>query len=70
MQTRRKLIIPTYINDEGTQQRKAVMLLEKLGVQFKREFDFRSYQQFSGISVFRMQHFMSWKAGCPAQLLF
>ncbi len=38
-----KLIIPTYINDEGTQQRKAVMLLEKLGVQFKREFDFRSY---------------------------
>ena len=41
-----KLIIPTYINDEGTQQRKAVMLLEKLGVQFKREFDFRSYQQF------------------------
>lgn len=41
-----KLIIPTYINDEGTQQRKAVMLLEKLGVQFKREFVFRSYQQF------------------------
>lgn len=41
-----KLIIPTYINDEGTQQRKAVLLLEKLGVQFKREFDFRSYRQF------------------------
>lgn len=41
-----KLIIPTYINDEGTQQRKAVILLEKLGLQFKREFDFQSYQQF------------------------
>ena len=41
-----KLIIPTYINDEGTQQRKTVMQLEKLGVQFKREFDFRSYQKY------------------------
>ena len=41
-----KLIIPTYINDEKTKQRKAVMLLEKLGVQFKREFDLQSYQKF------------------------
>ena len=41
-----KLIIPTYINDEKTRQRKAVMLLEKLGVQFKREFDLQSYQKF------------------------
>ena len=41
-----KLIIPTYINDEGTRQRKAVVFLEKLGVQFKCEFDFQSYRQF------------------------
>lgn len=41
-----KLIIPTYINDEGSQQRKAVMLLEKLGVQFKHQFDEQSYRQF------------------------
>ncbi|MBQ8921246.1 MAG: class I SAM-dependent methyltransferase [Oscillospiraceae bacterium] len=41
-----RVIIPTYINDEGTSQRKAVMLLEKLGVRFKREFDLRSYAEF------------------------
>ncbi len=41
-----KLIIPTYINDEGTKQRKVVLFLEKLGVQFKREFDLQSYQKF------------------------
>lgn len=41
-----KIIIPTYINNEGTQQRKAVLLLEKLGVDFKREFDLASYKDF------------------------
>lgn len=41
-----RLLIPTYINDEGTQQRKAVMLLEKLGVDFKREFNIKTYKEF------------------------
>ena len=41
-----KVIIPTYINDEGTSQRKAVKLLEKLGVDFKQEFNIRSYTEF------------------------
>ncbi len=41
-----KLIIPTYINgDEGT-NRLAVKLLEKLGADFKRQFDAASYEKF------------------------
>ena len=41
-----KLIIPTYINgDEGT-NKLAVKFLEKLGANFKRQFDEKSYKQF------------------------
>lgn len=41
-----KLIIPTYINgDEGT-NKLAVAFLEKLGANFKRQFDERSYERF------------------------
>ena len=41
-----KVIIPTYINNEGTEQRAIVKLLEKMGARFKRQFDFASYKQF------------------------
>lgn len=41
-----KLIIPTYINgDEGT-NKLAVKFLEKLGANFKRQFDSESYEKF------------------------
>ncbi len=41
-----KVIIPTYINNEGTEQRKIVKLLEKMDASFKRQFDLASYRQF------------------------
>ncbi len=41
-----KIIVPTYINASEGVNRKAVRLLEKAGANFKRQFDFRSYQQF------------------------
>ena len=41
-----KVIIPTYINNEGAGQRIAVKLLEKMGASFRRQFDFASYRQF------------------------
>ena len=41
-----KVIIPTYINNEGTEQRTVVKLLEKMGASFKRQFDLASYKQF------------------------
>jgi len=41
-----KVIIPTYINNEGTEQRTVVKLLEKMGARFKRQFDLASYKQF------------------------
>ena len=41
-----KVIIPTYINNEGTEQRIIVKLLEKMGASFKRQFDLASYRQF------------------------
>ena len=41
-----KLIIPTYINgDEGT-NKLAVMFLEKLGANFKRQFNTNTYEKF------------------------
>ncbi|MBR2283498.1 MAG: class I SAM-dependent methyltransferase [Ruminococcus sp.] len=41
-----KVIIPTYINNEGTQQRRAVSLIKMLGVDFKRQFDLKTYKEF------------------------
>ena len=41
-----KVIIPTYINHEGSDLKLIIKLLEKLGVTFKRQFDFRTYRQF------------------------
>lgn len=41
-----KLILPTYINDAGGRNRKAVRLLEFVGVDFKRQFDMDTYQEF------------------------
>lgn len=41
-----KVIIPTYINNEGTKQRTVVKLLEKMGARFMRQFDLASYKQF------------------------
>ena len=41
-----KVIIPTYINNEGKEQRIVVKLLEKMGASFKRQFDLASYKQF------------------------
>ena len=41
-----KIIVPTYINASEGVNKKAVRLLEKAGANFKRQFDFRSYQQF------------------------
>ena len=40
------VIIPTYINKEGTEQTRMIKLLEKMGAHFKRQFDFASYKQF------------------------
>ncbi len=40
------VIIPTYINNEGTEQKAIVKLLEKMGASFKRQFDLASYKQF------------------------
>ena len=41
-----RLVIPTYINgDEGT-NKLAVKFLEKLGANFKRQFDAESYEKF------------------------
>ena len=46
-QTGGKVIIPTYINiEQDGKVSIAARLLEKLGVNFKREFTFESYQQF------------------------
>ncbi len=41
-----KVIIPTYINDSEKSSRIAVKLLERLGADFKRQFDAASYEQF------------------------
>lgn len=41
-----KIIVPTYINASEGVNKRAVRLLEKAGANFKRQFDFRSYQQF------------------------
>ena len=41
-----KVILPTYINDSGHSSRIAVKLLEKLGADFKRQFDAQSYRLF------------------------
>ena len=41
-----KVIIPTYINNEGTKQREVVKMLEKMGASFKRQYDLVSYKQF------------------------
>lgn len=40
------VILPTYINNEGTGKRAVVKLLEKMGAQFRRQFDLASYRQF------------------------
>ena len=42
-----KVIIPTYINNENTGKPKVfVHLLEKLGANFKQQYDFKSYRKF------------------------
>lgn len=41
-----KIIVPTYINASDSVNKKAVRLLELLGADFKRQYDFRSYQKF------------------------
>ena len=41
-----KVILPTYINDSEKSSRLAVKFLEKLGADFKRQFDADSYRQF------------------------
>lgn len=41
-----KIIVPTYINASKGVNGKAVRLLELAGVNFKRQFDLRSYQMF------------------------
>jgi ubiquinone/menaquinone biosynthesis C-methylase UbiE len=41
-----KVIIPTYINYEGTSQKWIVKVVGKMGASFKRQFDLRSYKQF------------------------
>ncbi|MBQ6040136.1 MAG: class I SAM-dependent methyltransferase [Oscillospiraceae bacterium] len=41
-----KVIIPTYINRDGQDLKAVISLLEKIGVHFKRQFDFASYKQF------------------------
>ena len=41
-----KIIIPTYINMSDARNKKAVRLLEVLGVKFKRQFDMDSYRSF------------------------
>ncbi|MCR4645608.1 MAG: class I SAM-dependent methyltransferase [Oscillospiraceae bacterium] len=41
-----EVIIPTYIRDGRTFQKKTFALLEKLGVHFKQEFDLQSYKRF------------------------
>lgn len=41
-----KIIIPTYINDAKKNSVVAAKVLEKLGVDFKRQFDIDSYKEF------------------------
>lgn len=41
-----KIIVPTYINASDSVNKKAVRLLELLGANFKRQYDFPSYQKF------------------------
>lgn len=41
-----KVIIPTYINNSGTESRLAARFLEKLGADFKRQFDLDTYKSF------------------------
>ena len=41
-----KLIIPTYINGDSGTNKLAVKFLEKLGANFKRQFDSESYENF------------------------
>lgn len=41
-----KVIIPTYINRSGDKVSVAARLLEMIGADFKRQYDFRSYKKF------------------------
>ena len=41
-----KIIIPTYINDDGNKIRTSAKFLEKVGVEFKSEFNIDTYKQF------------------------
>ena len=42
-----KVIIPTYINNENAEKPKVfIQLLEKLGADFKQQYDFKSYKEF------------------------
>lgn len=41
-----KIILPTYINREGSTNRMAIQLLTLAGVDFKRQFNLVTYQQF------------------------
>ncbi len=41
-----KIIIPTYINVKNGKKTKIVRLLEMIGADFKRQFDFQSYKEF------------------------
>ena len=41
-----KIIIPTYINDDGNKIRPSAKFLEKVGVEFKSEFNIDTYKQF------------------------
>ena len=41
-----KLIIPTYINGDAGTNKLAVKFLEKLGANFKRQFDAKTYEKF------------------------
>lgn len=41
-----KIIIPTYINMADSGNKKAVRLLEVLGVKFRQQFDMASYRRF------------------------
>lgn len=43
---RGKIILPTYINHAGTTNRMAIRLFTLAGVDFKRQFDLVTYQQF------------------------
>lgn len=66
-----RIIVPTYINASGGVNKKAVRLLEMAGVDFKRQFDIRSYRKFFADAGYRdvEYHVVDGKMPCAVAVI-